>query len=103
MKKLFFILFLIFCYTISYGQWIYVSGKIVNSNTKNGISNISVVDKNSNIGTISNQDGTFKIALKKGQAHLVFSDTNYSTYEISFLLEYDKVLYIELKPSNKKR
>jgi len=57
---------------ITYGQFS-VSGKIVDSATKEPLSSASVYCQNTTIGTTTNKDGEFSLQLKSGGYELIIS------------------------------
>lgn len=73
-----YILFLIFFPFPVYAQFT-VSGSILDSATREPLVNASVFCQNTTLGTVSNKQGEFSLALKSGGYDLVFSYTGYTT------------------------
>ena len=68
-------------YHSTYAQQLSVSGKIIDSNTKEGIAGANVVIKGTSRGTITDIDGNFSIDVERGKI-LVISFVSYLTEEI---------------------
>ena len=68
-------------YHSTYAQQLSVSGKIIDSNTKEGIAGANVVIKGTSTGTITDIDGNFSINVERGKT-LVISFVSYLTEEI---------------------
>ena len=69
------------CSTLAYSQFT-VSGKIVDSTTKEPLSSASVYCQNTTVGTTTNKDGEFSLQLKSGGYELIVSYTGYQTRQI---------------------
>ena len=69
------------CSTLAYSQFT-VSGKIVDSATKEPLSSASVYCQNTTIGTTTNKEGEFSLQLKSGGYELIVSYTGYQTRQI---------------------
>ena len=79
-----------------HSQNITITGKVTDSSTNNGIANASVhVKSNSNIGTITNSNGNFKLTIPQG-AVLIISSVNYAPREVQ--TGSDPYLSIALSP-----
>jgi hypothetical protein len=77
-------------------QLISVSGTIQDNLSGKIIKQISVVEGKSGIGTISSDNGTYLLLLKEGEVKLFFSDDNYETFNTTFVLNRDTIIYIKL-------
>jgi outer membrane receptor protein involved in Fe transport len=65
-------------------QSVTISGTVRNANTKEGVVAVSVTVKNSNLGTYTNPDGEFSLAVPKLPVVLVFSSTGgYESQELT--------------------
>ena len=83
MRKLFLILFgLAFAILRVYGQTIVVGGQVISANDKMPIPGVTVLEKNTLNGTITDIDGKFKIETKSNSI-LVFSYIGMKTLEES--------------------
>jgi hypothetical protein len=69
------------CSIITYGQFS-ISGKIVDSATKEPLSSASVYCQNTTIGTTTNKEGEFSLQLKSGGYELIISYTGYQTKQV---------------------
>lgn len=79
-----------------YAQLILVTGKIIDKETGGSISQLSVVEKTSGFGTISNESGMFSLFLKAGSVTLNFRDDRYLNNPASFVLKSDTVIQVSL-------
>lgn len=68
------LLLLILITSGSYAQLLIVNGFIINSLSGENLKEVSVFEKNSQIGTISNENGYFKLVLQSGEIDLSFSN-----------------------------
>ncbi len=75
-----------------------ISGKIISSN--NSVSNVHIVNLNTKLGTVSNDDGDFEIMVSLNDT-LLFSSIEYERKEISITRNYIKYkrIMVELIPS----
>jgi hypothetical protein len=83
----------------SWAQFISVSGYVNDGNNGNGLENVSIFESNSGIGTISNQNGFYKLLLQKGSINLKFSNDGFQNYSTIIDLKSDTTLLVKLKPS----
>jgi hypothetical protein len=82
-------------------QTIAVSGYVLSESSGNVISNASVFEAADGIGTISNNDGFYKLLLKPGEKSFKISDSGYQSFNKKFELKNDTTLTIHLKPMKK--
>lgn len=64
-------------------QNVTVSGNVKNANTNEGVGGVTVTVKDGNEATYTDQNGDFKISLKKLPATLVFTHVSFTTQELS--------------------
>ena len=85
-------------------QVIGISGYISNSITEKPIADASVFEAVSGIGTITDNEGFFKLLLRPGSLSLNCSNEGFEVYEKKFLLRKDTTILISLNPvaQNKK-
>jgi len=76
-----FLSLLTICSLITFGQFS-ISGKIVDSASKEPLSGASVYCQNTTIGTASNKEGEFSLQLKSGGYELIISYTGYQTKQV---------------------
>ncbi len=90
-----FISLLILSSLITYSQFT-VSGKIVDSATKEPLSSASVYCQNTTIGTSTNKEGEFSLSLKSGGYELIISYTGYQTKQIRISSDDKRIPDIEM-------
>ena len=77
MKKIFLFTLLLFSFVIGFSQNFSVSGKVVDSATKEPLSFASVFCQNTTQGTTTNKEGSFYLSLKDGGYDLIITYTGY--------------------------
>jgi len=92
--------FLLLCLVpgITWGQFITITGYINNSTNGQAIENVSVFEKNSGIGTISNQNGFYRLVLIKKAVDLRITNDGYKSYSSAMELHSDTTLVVKLEP-----
>lgn len=100
MRKLKLLLFVVFlcCGNLLWAQST-VSGKITDSKTGEGISNVSVVIKGTSSGTYTSIDGTYRLDVPKNGTVLLVTSMGYASKELTIS---GPTLNIELEPGNSK-
>lgn len=83
---------------MSFAQRITVSGYINNSSNGDAIKNVNVFEANTGIGTISSDNGFYRLVLNKKQLSLKFTDKGYEDFSKNLELESDTTLMINLVP-----
>ena len=83
---------------LTHAQWITISGYVKHAISDVAIENVSIFEKHSEIGTISNEEGFFKLMLHQGRQNLSFSENGYKTFSENLVLKSDTTLVIHLKP-----
>ena len=86
----------------SQAQLISVSGYVKDFVSGQVIENVSVYENESGIGTISNNEGYYKLLLKPGNQRLKISRHGFNVFSAEFELKNDTVLTVNLKPNNYK-
>jgi hypothetical protein len=81
MKKAFFAIGFLLTLDSASAQFV-VTGRVLDSATREPLSPASVYCQNTTIGTVSTRDGEFSISLKSGGYDLVFSFTGYQTQTV---------------------
>jgi len=81
MKKIFLFLAIVFVGTMAFAQTgsFYVSGKVIDAATKSPLPAASVFAQNTTLGTATNAEGNFKLALFNGGYDLVITYSGYQT------------------------
>jgi hypothetical protein len=74
------VLFTLLSFSFAHAQsYFTLSGKIVNAATKEPMKDASVFAQNTTMGTVTDADGNFKIALPNGGYDLVITYTGFQT------------------------
>jgi len=73
-----------------------VSGRIFDSSTLMPINQLSVYEKTSGIGTMTNELGSYSLMLNRGDAVLVYTGINYEMVKIDFSLKSDTLINLTL-------
>lgn len=81
MKRTAFVLTLLYLSLVSHSQ-ITISGKVLDSATREPLSGASVFAQNTTLGTSCNKDGEFSLTLKSGGYDLSFTFTGYKNQEL---------------------
>ncbi len=82
MKKIFLLTLLSFSVAFVFGQNFTVSGKVVDSASKEPLSFASVFCQNTTLGTATNKEGSFYLSIKEGGYDLVITYTGYKSQMI---------------------
>ena len=83
---------------MSWGQVVAVTGYVNNASNGKALENVSIFDKNSGIGTITNQNGFYKLILQEGEVKLSVSNDGYKSAVHSVNANSDTTLVIALQP-----
>src|SRR5688572_15650407 len=92
--------FLILCCFASFGQFT-VTGRIVDTESKEPLTGASVYCQNTTIGTTTNKQGEFSLQLKSGGYELIISYTGYQTKQIQISSADARLADIELSKEEK--
>lgn len=90
----------IFVSTIVFGQFT-ISGKVVDSTTKEPLFGASVFAQNTTSGTTTNREGEFSLSLKSGGYELIVSFTGYQSREIRISNNDNNPLQIDMTKEEK--
>jgi len=90
----------IFISTSIFGQFT-VSGKVVDSSSKEPLYGASVFCQNTTSGTVTNKEGSFSLQLKPGVYELIVSFTVYQTKEVRISNNDNNPLQIEMVKEEK--
>jgi hypothetical protein len=98
--NLFYSLLILFGFLPSFGnaQYVTVSGYVTHFLTGRAVENATIFEKNSRIGTITNEDGYYKLILAPGQMNFSFSENGFETYSDQFPVFSDTTIIVHLKP-----
>jgi len=83
---------------ITWAQFVTISGYVNNSSNGKAIENVSVFEKNSGIGTISNQNGFYRLVLVKKDIDLRITNDGYKAFSSVMELNSDTTLVVKLEP-----
>ncbi len=73
-----------------------VSGRIFDSSSLLPVSQLSVYEKTSGVGTMTNEDGSYSLMLNRGDVKLVYTGINYEVVKIDFVLKSDTLINLTL-------
>jgi hypothetical protein len=73
-----------------------VSGRIFDSSSQMPVNQISVFEKTSGIGTMTNEEGGYSLMLSRGEIELVYTGINYEAVKIGFALKSDTLINLTL-------
>src|SRR5215467_14205509 len=90
----------IFASTIVFGQFT-ITGKVVDSTTKEPLFGASVFAQNTTSGTTTNREGEFSLSLKPGGYELIVSYTGYQSREIRISNNDNTPLQVEMTKEEK--
>ncbi len=94
--KYFIVLLLAIFTSIGNCQKIIITGSVKDSETGIPLPYVNIQVMNTNIGTVSNLDGQFKITLENGAGSLTFSLMGYASQTIS--LSFPQIVDVKLRP-----
>ena len=90
---------------MSWAQIVTITGYVNNGSNGKAMENVSIFEKNSGIGTITNQNGFYKLILDQGDIDLSISDGGFEPVLYHVEAVSDTTLIVSLQPvlSNKDR
>lgn len=83
----------------SWAQFIAVTGYVNHGQNGKALGNVSVFEANSEIGTISNQNGYYKLLLEEGSINLTISNDGFAPFSKKLDLKSDTTLIVNLQPT----
>lgn len=92
------IILLLLAPNISRSQVITITGYVNNQLNGKALENVSIYEENSGIGTITNQNGFYKLILPEGDMELKISDNGFKDYSEHFEIKSDTTLMVKLQP-----
>jgi len=90
----------VFVSTVVFGQFT-ISGKVVDSTTKEPLFGASVFAQNTTSGTTTNREGEFSLSLKSGGYELIVSYSGYQSREVRISNNDNNPLQIEMTKEEK--
>jgi hypothetical protein len=91
----------LFCFLFPFignGQFVIVTGNIMNQKTGNFLAGVNVLESNSGIGTISNMNGFFSLMLKPGNTEIKITLEGFKDFSQKLNLKSDTTLLVSLIP-----
>ncbi|WP_346859487.1 carboxypeptidase-like regulatory domain-containing protein [uncultured Draconibacterium sp.] len=84
----------------SWAQVITVTGYVNNGINGNALENVTIFEANSGIGTITNQNGFYKLILERGTLKLNVTDGGFKAFTQTLELTSDTTLTVMLEPDS---
>ncbi len=88
---------------MTWGQFLTISGYVNDSSNGKALENVSIFEKNSGIGTISNQNGFYRLVLIKKDVDLSITNEGFKTFTSKMRLNADTTLVVKLEPRLNKK
>lgn len=79
-------------------QFITVTGYVNNSENGDALENVSIFESNAGIGTITNQNGFYKLLLRSSTIDLTITSDGFKDYTKQMELTGDTTLMVKLEP-----
>lgn len=79
-------------------QQVTLSGKVLDGKTGKALCYASIFESGSKIGTISDENGFFKLVLSKGVLNITVSDNGFKNFSKQLVLKSDTSFIIKLDP-----
>lgn len=92
---------LLFCILLPFigsGQFILVTGNILDGKTDTPLGTVNIFEPISGIGTITNISGFFSLMLKPGNAEIIISHEGFKEYSQKMVIKSDTILTVSLVP-----
>lgn len=83
---------------MTWAQFITITGYINDSSNGKALENVSIFEANSGIGTITNQNGFYRLVLHNKKADLKISYTGFKDCSQIFEMQADTTLMVKLEP-----
>lgn len=83
---------------MSRSQVVTITGYVNHQLNGKALENVSIYEENSGIGTITNQNGFYKLILQKGDLDLKISDNGFQDYTRHLEVKSDTTLMVKLQP-----
>lgn len=83
---------------MTWAQYIAISGYINDSSNGKALENVSIFDTNSNTGTITNQNGFYRLVLQEKNANLKFTYDGFKACSRRVELSADTTLLVSMEP-----
>lgn len=83
---------------MSWAQVVAISGYVNDSSNGKALENVSIFEKNSGIGTITNQKGFYQLILQKGETDLSITNSGFKSSVQHFDAISDTTIMVSLHP-----
>ncbi|MET0635594.1 MAG: carboxypeptidase-like regulatory domain-containing protein [Chitinophagaceae bacterium] len=101
MTRLYFSLLLLFTYFHSVAQTMTITGRIIDSASKEALAGASVYCQNTTVGSATNKEGLFSLELRSGGYDLVVSFTGYQSRQLRITANDGRIPDIEMVKEEK--
>ena len=88
---------------MTWGQFMTITGYVNDSSNGKALENVSIFEKNSGIGTISNQNGFYRLVLLKKDIDLRVTNDGFKAFASQMQLNSDTTLVVKLEPHLNKK
>lgn len=75
-----------------------ISGKVTCKESGKTLESVNVFESNSDVGTITNSNGFFKLELGAGAVKISVTDVGYESVNQNFVLKNDTILNVKMVP-----
>ncbi len=79
-------------------QLVSISGNVTNSESGKALENVNIFESISNIGTITNKKGYFKLVLSPGVLEIKITNNGFNEFDKQLILKNDTILNVKLYP-----
>lgn len=97
------ILIIMFLPMLGKTQLVTISGNVTNSFNGMPLKNVSIFESSSNIGTITNEKGFFKLELLQGAMEVKVSSNGFTELTKKLILKNDTTIMVKLEPEFQER
>ena len=94
---------LLFAPFFTWAQVITISGQIIDETSGKSLRHVSVFEKKQGIGTISNDEGYYKLLLKPGEKTLKITSSGFQDFSETFRLLRDTTFTVSLLPESSEK
>jgi hypothetical protein len=79
-------------------QLVTITGNITSGQSGESLENVSIIESHSNIGTITNRNGFYKLELDPGVIEISYSIDGFMEFSQKMELKNDTTLFVKLAP-----
>ncbi len=84
-------------------QLVTISGNVIHSKSGKALENVTIFETSSNIGTITNENGFFKLVLLPGKLEIEITDNGFNGFSQQIVLKSDTTLTVRLEPETQSK